>query len=328
MHRFPLLLSFHYWPHSGRSWGIVRSKSFSPLSAKPVNASRLSKRVSQAPAANSLPPNCEGWLRNLVREEKEGGEVRRETQGDLEVEREVLGGYRRAVHHAKKKNSPEQCFLSSCVQQKNRGNLFEFPSTSSSPPPSSHHHHPHHPTVPPTGGSRKQTCPLWAQSVHAPFFLVRMYGRYGKVVSLPSSLPLYFPPSFSPPSSFCFSSSIMCLGCPSCFAQSSCSTPIMRAYRVLAAILKWCAPSAALQTNEYMRLHGISERVGNLYHTQHGTARHGKARQGTADTEQSERTVPVSCSRDALWSVAEILGTHLCEKVSATFVPCLSGLRV
>lgn len=82
-------------------WELHVANHF-PSVWKPVNAFRLSKRVSEAPAANSLPPNCEAHFA-------------------------TWSGKRRELSTPNR----EQCCLSSCVQQKNRGNLFEFQSTSS-----------------------------------------------------------------------------------------------------------------------------------------------------------------------------------------------------
>lgn len=96
-------------------WELHVANHF-PSVWKPVNAFRLSKRVSEAPAANSLPPNCEAHFA-------------------------TWSGKRRELSTPNR----EQCCLSSCVQQKNRGNLFEFQSTSSAhtegwtlPPPQTH----------------------------------------------------------------------------------------------------------------------------------------------------------------------------------------------
>lgn len=154
-------------------WELHVANHF-PSVWKPVNAFRLSKRVSEAPAANSLPPNCEAHFA-------------------------TWSGKRRELSTPNR----EQCCLSSCVQQKNRGNLFEFQSTSSahtegwtlhpppqnpsssssSPPPSSSE-----PTIN-RGGKNLHT--LRSSTVHALFFYLVLVDVMGKLcLSLSPSLPL------------------------------------------------------------------------------------------------------------------------------------------
>lgn len=159
-------------------WELHVANHF-PSVWKPVNAFRLSKRVSEAPAANSLPPNCEAHFA-------------------------TWSGKRRELSTPNR----EQCCLSSCVQQKNRGNLFEFQSTSSAhtegwtlhPPPTPkpttppHHHHHHplppHPNPPSTGGE-KNLHTLRSSTVHALFFYLVLVDVMGKLcLSLSPSLPL------------------------------------------------------------------------------------------------------------------------------------------
>lgn len=149
--------------------------------------------------------------------------------GDGRTEREV---------HAKK---TEQCCLSSCVQQKNRGNLFEFQSTSSphtegwtlhplppttttsssSSPPT---HTPPHPAfpfllIPPhhqqREEGRKKNLLLRAQLCMHFFYLV--------LVDVMGKLSLSLSPSLPPASSP--RRSAVCLGYARAFHRAARSTP-------------------------------------------------------------------------------------------------------
>ena len=189
-------------------WELHVANHF-PSVWKPVNAFRLSKRVSGAPAANSLPPNCEAHF--------------------------VTWSGRRRERSTPKNR--EQCCLSSCVQQKNRGNLFGFQSTSSphtegwtlhpplpqpsssstssssSPPPSLSH-----PTTTNRGREKKKkkTCTLRAQ-------LCMHFSIWCSQTLWESCLS---PSSPSPhPSLLLLLFVYHVLGICSCFAQSSWSTP-------------------------------------------------------------------------------------------------------
>lgn len=184
---FPVfLLSISFWTY----FGNCVLQIISPSVWKPANAFRLSKHVREAPAANSLPPNCEAHFVTWSGKRRERSTPNR-----------------------------EQCCLSSCVQQKNRGNLFEFQSTSSLRTEGWTLHPllllllliiitPSLPS-PPHHQQGKKKLAHWELNC-ACTFLFGAFRRYGKVVSLPTSLFLSLSQSLPPSPSFRLSCARIC----------------------------------------------------------------------------------------------------------------------
>ena len=181
-------------------WELHVANHF-PSVWKPVNAFRLSKRVSGAPAANSLPPNCEAHFVTWSGRRRERSTPKTANNA--------------ASVRACNKRTEGTClnFRARPLLTQKDGLYIPPPlpqpssstsSSSSSPPPSSSH-----PTTTNRGRERerkKKKLAHWELNC-ACTFLFGARRRYGKVVSLPPlPLPLPIPPSCS------FSSSIMCLG--------------------------------------------------------------------------------------------------------------------
>lgn len=169
-------------------WELHVANHF-PSVWKPVNAFRLSKRVSGAPAANSLPPNCEAHFVTWSGRRRERSTPKTANNA--------------ASVRACNKRTEGTClnFRARPLLTQKDGLYIPPPAPNPPPPPLHHHHHPlpPHPTPPPpTGGERekkkKKNLHTESSTVHALFYLV-LVDVMGKLslsllaLSLSPSLP-------------------------------------------------------------------------------------------------------------------------------------------